>query len=241
MISGLDVDVVRKPIKNLHLAVYPPAGRVRVAVPPAISDDAIRLAVLGKLGWIKRQRAKYAEQPRQSAREMVSGESHYYLGHRYRLRVLPHTGVAKVVVRNRRTLELYVPPDSDAAFRSRVLQRWYREQLRALALPLVGKWQAILGVDAAEIGIKLMKTKWGTCSIAARRIWLNLELAKKPISCIEYVVVHELTHLLERNHTDRFVALLDQHLPNWRQFRAELNAFPLADEQWPVRELHGGA
>lgn len=232
VVGGIAVDVVRKPIKNLHLGVYPPAGRVRVAVPPTVSDDAVRLAVIGKLGWIKRQRANFAAQPRQSEREMVSGESHYFLGRRYRLRVIPSEGAARVVLRNRTTLELHIRPETDAAGRERALHRWYRERLRDLAMPLVRKWEAILGVQAAGVGIKKMKTKWGTCTIEARRIWLNLELAKKPPMCLEYLIVHELAHLIERNHTDRFVALMDRHLPNWRQHRQELNAAPLAHDSW---------
>ncbi len=232
VVGGIAVDVVRKPIKNLHLGVYPPAGRVRVAVPPTVSDDAVRLAVIGKLGWIKRQRANFAAQPRQSEREMVSGESHYFLGRRYRLRVIPSEGAARVVLRNRTTLELHIRPETDAARRERALHRWYRERLRDLAMPLVRKWEAILGVRAAGVGIKKMKTKWGTCTIEARRIWLNLELAKKPPMCLEYLIVHELAHLIERNHTDRFVALMDRHLPNWRQHRQELNAAPLAHDSW---------
>jgi predicted metal-dependent hydrolase len=232
VVSGINVDVVRKPIKNLHLGVYPPAGRVRVAAPPAVSDDAVRLAVIGKLGWIRRQRAKYAAQPRQSEREMVSGESHYFLGQRYRLRVIPDDGAARVTVRNRGTLELRIRPETDAAARERVLHRWYRERLRELSAPLVAKWQTILGVEAAQVRIKKMKTKWGSCNVSPRRIWLNLELAKKPALCLEYVVVHELVHLIERNHTDRFVSLLDKHLPNWRQHRQALNDGPLAHDGW---------
>lgn len=232
VVSGIDVEVVRKPIKNLHLGVYPPAGRVRVAVPPTVSDDAVRLAVIGKLGWIKRQREKFAAQPRQSEREMVSGESHYFLGRRYRLRVIPSDGAARVVLRNRSTLELHVHQDINAAARERVLQRWYRERLRELATPLVRKWEAILDVQAADVGIKKMKTRWGTCTVEARRIWLNLELVKKPPRCVEYLIVHELAHLIERHHDDRFVALMDRHLPNWRQHRQELNAAPLAHDSW---------
>ncbi len=231
-VQGLSVQIVRKAIKNLHLGVYPPHGRVRVAVPLAVSDDAVRLAVIGKLGWIKKQRAKFAAQPRQTEREMVSGESHYYLGRRYRLRVVERDGPSRVVLRNRTTLELHVRSESDAQAREQVLQRWYRARLRELVPPLVAKWEAILGVQAASWGIKKMKTKWGACNADARRIWLNLELAKKPVQCLEYLIVHELTHLIERHHNDRFVSLLDRHLPHWRRHRQELNSAPLAHESW---------
>ena len=231
-VSGVAVHVVRKDIKNLHLGVYPPNGRVRVAAPLSVHDDAVRLAVVGKLGWIKKQQAKFAAQPRQSKREMVSGESHYFLGRRFRLRVIEHRGPATVALRGRRFLELRGRPDTDAKGRERVVQNWYREHLRRLVPPVLAKWETILGVEAASWGIKRMKTKWGACSIGARRIWLNLELAKKPMQCLEYIVVHELVHLVERRHNDRFIALMDKHLPQWRQYRHELDAAPLAHSDW---------
>lgn len=231
-VSGLTVDVVRKAIKNLHLGVYPPDGRVRVAVPLAVSDEAIRLAVIGKLGWIKRQRKGFAGQARQSEREMVSGESHYFLGRRYRLRVTEHDGPARIAVRNKTSMELIVRPESGIEQRDQVLQRWYRAQLKALIPPLLEKWQPILGVHVEDWGVKKMKTKWGSCNVEARRIWFNLELAKKPARSLEYIAVHEMIHLLERNHNDRFTALMDKFLPTWRECRAELNRSPLAHEAW---------
>ena len=231
-VSGVEVQVIRKAIKNLHLGVYPPNGRVRVAAPLRVSNEAVRLAVVGKLGWIKRQRSKFQEQTRESQREMVSGESHYFLGRRYRLRVIDHEGAGRVVVRNRRTLELHVRRQSGQVERERVLQRWYREQLRELIPPLLTKWAVILGVQPAAWGIKRMKTKWGACNENAKRIWLNLELAKKLTQCLEYIVVHEMMHLLERHHNDRFISLMDQHLPHWRLHRQELNAAPLAHDTW---------
>ncbi len=232
IVNSIQVDVVRKDIKNLHLGVYPPHGRVRVAAPLTVSDDAVRLAVVGKLGWIKRQQAKFAAQPRQSRREMVSGESHYFLGQRYRLRIIEHPGAGRVLLLNKATLELHVRPKTTAEQREQVLQQWYREQLKQLIPPLLEKWQPVLGVESADWGVKKMKTKWGACNIKARRIWLNLELAKKPVPCLEYIVVHELMHLLERRHNERFMALMDQHLPNWRVYRDELNQAPLGHERW---------
>lgn len=230
-VKGLRVQVVRKAIKNLHLGVYPPNGRVRVAVPLRVNDDAVRLALVGKLGWIKRQRVKFEVQPRQSKREMVSGESHYFLGRRYRLSVNPQDGAPKVLTR-KKLIELYVRPGTDARQRERVLRRWYRQQLKEMIPPLVEKWQAILGVRISEWGIKKMKTRWGTCNPEARRIWLNLELAKKPSQCLEYILVHELTHLVERHHNDRFISLMNRHLPNWRHHRQVLNSEPLAHDTW---------
>lgn len=229
-VGGVAVDVVRKPIKNLHLGVYPPHGRVRVAAPLAVSDDAVRLAVVGKLGWIKRERAKFKSQPRESRRELVTGESHYFLGNRYRMRVIEHTGPGKVVLRGKTALDLYVRAGSDVAARERVLQRWYRQQLQRLVPRLLAKWERAIGVKATEWRIKRMRTKWGACSIEARRIWLNSELAKKPQRCLEYIIVHELVHLLERHHGDRFTSLMDRYLPNWVAIRTQLAGAPLG--QW---------
>lgn len=231
-VSGIKVEVVRKDIKNLHLGVYPPNGRVRVAAPLVVSDEAVRLAVIDKLGWIKRQRAQFAEQPRQSQREMVNGESHYFLGQRYRLRVHEQAGPAKVAVRGIASLDLFVRPGASAEQREAVLLHWYREQLKAMIPSLLEKWQPILGVQASHWGIKKMKTKWGSCNPAAKRLWFNLELAKKPVMCLEYIVVHELVHLLERNHTERFTTLMDGLLPNWRVCRETLNSGMLGHEVW---------
>jgi len=232
MVSGLPVLVVRKAIKNLHLGVYPPHGRVRVAAPLAMNDDAVRLAVIGKLGWIKRQQAKFEAQPRQSEREMVSGESHYFLGQRYRLRVIEDHRTVKVELRSNAAIDLYVRPQTSAREREQVLQRWYRRQLKAMIPPLLEEWQPVVGVQVADWGIKKMKTKWGSCNKDARRIWLNLELAKKPPQCLGYIVVHEMVHLLERHHNDRFTEHMDKFMPLWRLFRSELNRGPLRHETW---------
>jgi predicted metal-dependent hydrolase len=231
-VAGLQVEVVRKGIKNLHLGVYPPHGRVRVAAPLRLSDEAVRLAVVGKLGWIKRRRASFGAQPRQSRREMVSGESHYFLGRRYRLRVVLDDAAAKVVVRNKSTIELRVRRDIDAAGRARVMQRWYRQQLKHLIPPLLEKRQDELGVRCDGWGVRRMKTRWGTCNADTRRILLNLELGKKPVRCLEYLIVHELAHLIERHHNERFTAILDRHLPQWRLHRQESNSAPLAHDTW---------
>lgn len=232
IISGIRVSVVRKRIKNLHLGVYPPDGRVRVAVPLAVSDAAVRVAVIGKLRWIRRQQAAFHGQERQSEREMVSGESHYYLGRRYRMTLTTADGPSSITIRSRNVLELRARSGITAEQREHVLARWYRERLRELAVPLVEKWQGELGVTVAAWGIKRMKTKWGSCNAKARRIWLNLELVKKPPECLEYLIVHELVHLLVRHHDEQFVALMDRHLPKWRAGRKTLNAAPLAHEVW---------
>ncbi len=232
-VSGIKVHVVRKPIKNLHLGVYPPYGRVRVAAPMTVSNDAVRLAVISKLGWIGRQRRKFLKQPRQSKREMVSGESHYFLGRRYRLRVVEFEGSATQSVRMQHSvIELRVRGGAGASSRRVVLEAWYRKQLRLVAGPLIEKWQRRLGVEAKDCGIKKMRTKWGACNGAARRVWLNLELVKCPVECIEYIVVHELAHLVVRRHDERFFALMDRHLPSWRARRDLLNSAPLPHALW---------
>jgi len=228
----LPVLVVRKGIKNLHLGVYPPHGRVRIAAPLAVSDQAVRLAVIGKLGWIKRQQARFEAQPRQSRREMVSGESHYFLGRRYRLNVLEDAGLAGVAIRRKTFLDLRVRPGTGSAERELLLREWYRRQLKDIVPPLLEKWQCALGLKAGDWRVRKMKTRWGSCNAAARRVWLNLELAKKPVQCIEYILVHELVHLVERHHSDKFTALMDDHLPKWRSCRKELNSAPLCHETW---------
>lgn len=231
-VGGVAVDVVRKDIKNLHLGVYPPTGRVRIAAPLALSDEAIRLAVVEKLGWIKRQRSSFKKQPRQSRREMVNGESHYFLGRRYRLRVHEQEGPAHVTIRGLRMLDLFVRPGATAEKRLEVLQEWYRAELKQMVLPLLEKWQRAIGVRVSAWTIKKMKTKWGSCTVDAGRIWLNLELAKKPARCVEYIIVHELVHLIERNHGDRFTELMNRHLPDWPRRRMELQQSVLGAEDW---------
>jgi predicted metal-dependent hydrolase len=232
VVNDLVIDVVRKKIKNLHLGVYPPNGRVRVAAPLHIDDEAVRLAVISRLAWIKRQQARFASQDRQSAREYVSGESHYYQGNRYLLDVIYQDAPPKVVLHSNTRLELHVRPGSDRSQRERVLLNWYRQQIKEAIPPLVAKWEALIGVEVAEWRVRQMKTKWGTCDIEQRRIWLNLELAKKSTRCLEYIIVHELVHLLERHHNDNFVALMDQFMPHWRLLRDELNRAPLAHVEW---------
>lgn len=231
-VQDIVVDVVRKDIKNLHLSVYPPAGRVRVAAPLRVNDEAVRLFTISKLAWIRRQQAKFQAQERQSAREYITGESHYYQGRRYLLNVEYRDGAPAVVVRNRKTLDLFVRTGSDTTQRERILLAWYRRQLKEQAGPLIARWEAIIGVQVTEWGVKQMKTRWGTCSIEAARIWLNLELIKKPVHCLEYIIVHELAHLLERHHNERFTAHMNQYMPLWRQYREELNQAPLAHESW---------
>lgn len=230
-VRGIDIEVIYKDIKHLHIGVYPPAGRVRVAAPKRIDEDQVRLAVVQRLAWIKEQRRQFQDAARQPEREMVSGESHYVWGKRLRLRVIERPGHAHVEVDHDRLL-LYMPEGSDRVARTRVLQRWHRAELRRAVPPLLSKWEPRVGEKASQWGIRRMKTRWGSCNREAGRIWLNLELVKKHPLCLEYVVVHELAHLLERNHGERFAELMDSLLPDWKSRRDTLNNAPLADEAW---------
>lgn len=231
-IGGIAVEVLRKEIKHLHVGVYPPKGRVRVAAPRHLGDEAVRLAVVSRLGWIRRKQKEFAEQDRQSQREVVTGESHYFLGRRYLLNVKKRDGPTGVRLVGKASIELRLPPSHDADQRDLVLQRWYRRQLRELLPPLLTKWEPRVGKAASDVRIKKMKTRWGSCNATARRIWLNLELIKKPVSCLEYVLVHELVHLHERHHNDRFLEWMDALMPTWRVHREDLNRAPLAHEEW---------
>jgi len=195
-VGSLSIDVVRKNIKNLHLAVYPPDGRVRIATPLNVDDEAVRLFAISKLAWIKKHQVNFTTQERQSEREFVSGESHYFQGSRYLLNVIYYQGNHQVKVRNNTYIDLYIREGSDEAQRKNLMMSWYRQQLKQDIPPLIAKWEQIMNVKVNDWGIKQMKTKWGTCNIQAQRIWLNLELAKKTKHCLEYVVVHEMVHLL---------------------------------------------
>ncbi|RMF96192.1 MAG: M48 family peptidase [Candidatus Schekmanbacteria bacterium] len=233
-ISGIPVEIIRKDIKNLHLGVYPPDGRVRVSAPLHLDKEAIRLAVISRVGWIRRKQKSFQEQVRESQREMVSGESHYVEGHRYRLNVVVDKDRKRPVVRlkNKQILEIIVPTKTNRDILEQILERWYRRRLQERIHTLLQKWEKRIGVSVKEVRIRKMKTRWGSCNTEARRIWLNLELAKKPISCQEYIVVHEMVHLKERHHKRRFIELMDQFLPNWRILRDELNRAPLAYAKW---------
>jgi predicted metal-dependent hydrolase len=232
IISGISIDVIRKNIKNIHLAVYPPTGRVRIAAPIGTSDDAIRLFTLTKFGWIKRHQLNFNQQKRIPAREYKQRESHYFLGQRYLLNIVDTDGPSRVIVKSKRTLELYIQPGASTEKKHEVLTEWYRKQLKLLIPPLVQKWERVLNLMVSEVRIKQMKTHWGTCNIPAKRIWLNLELAKKPEQCLEYILVHEMIHLLERHHNQRFILLINRFLPNWEKLKKELNRLPVSHANW---------
>lgn len=230
-IRGIGIDVIYKDIKNLHIGVYPPMGHVRVAAPQRLDDDQVRLAVIQRLPWIKRQREQLQSTQRQSVREMVTGESHYVWGARYRLKVIERPGRAHFEIDGERLL-LYVPAGTDGERRRELLDHWYREQLRSAVPDLIARWEPTLKVSVPRWSIRRMKTKWGSCNRETGHIWFNVELAKKQPDCLEYIVVHEMTHYLERNHGERFTKLMDELLPSWRSRRDHLNEAPLGHEDW---------
>ena len=209
-VSGVQVQVFRKGIKNLHLGVYPPHGRVRVAAPLRVNDEAVRLAVIGKLGWIKRNQRKFEGQVRIPQREYKQRESHYFQGRRYLMTIVETEATPKVVLKNKKFIELHVKPETPTIKRHEILTEWYRVQLKKQIPTIIERWENILKVKVDDWQVKQMKTKWGSCNIEKKRIWINLELAKKPEHCLEYIIVHEMVHLLERHHNDQFLSLMDQ-------------------------------
>ena len=230
-VSGIDVDVVYKSIKNLHIGVYPPMGRVRVAAPEVLDDEQVRLAVVNRLPWIKRQREQLQAAERQTRREMVTGESHYVWGSRLRLKMIERPGRAHIEIDGDRLL-LYAPEGTSADNRRALIDRWYRDQLREAIPALISKWERSMRVNGPKWSIRRMKTKWGSCNRETGHIWFNVELAKKHPDCLEYLIVHEMTHLWERGHGERFTKLMDKNLPDWRARRDVLNESPLAHEVW---------
>jgi len=231
-VGDITIDVVRKSIKNMHLSVYPPTGRVRIAAPLNVGDEAVRLFAISKLAWIKKNQRKFEKQERQSPRVFAERESHYFEGRRYLLRVTEQDSPTKVVIKTKTHIDLIVRPNTSIEQRQNILNEWYRKQLKNQIPALIDKWEPIIGVTVSDWGVKQMKTKWGTCNIEQKRIWVNLELAKKPVYCLEYIVVHEMIHLLERHHNDRFLAYLDKFIPKWKFFKEELNRLPVSHGEW---------
>ena len=230
-LGGVVLDVVRKDIKNVHLSVYPPTGRVRLAAPARMSLDTIRLFAIAKLGWIRQQQKKLREQERDSPREYVDRESHYVWGRRVLLKLVEEDAPPSVQLRHTKLL-VTVRPGTDQAGREAVVSNWYRQILKAAVPALIATWAPRLGVKVNGFYVQQMKTKWGSCNPIARTIRLNTELAKKPRDCLEYIVVHEMLHLAEPTHGERFMALMERHYPKWREARVELNELPLGAGSW---------
>ena len=230
-LGGMCIDVVQKNIKNVHLSVYPPTGKVRISAPLYMELDTIRVFAISKLTWIKSQQRKMRAQDREPPREYLDRESHYLWGKRYLLKIVEKDEAPAIEVKHSK-LVLQVRPDTDDARRQEILDAWYREQLKAAVPALITKWEPIMGVKAKRFFVQRMKTKWGSCNPAARSIRLNTDLAKKPPECFEYILVHELAHLIEPTHNARFMALMELFMPKWRHLKDELNRLPVRHEDW---------
>lgn len=230
-LGELRAEVTRKAIKHVHLSVLPPAGRVRVAAPEHLPLETIRLFVISKLAWIRAQQRKLRAQEREAPRGYLSKESHHVWGKRYLLE-LTQADAAPSIKLSPRKLLLQVRPGTEVRRREAILDAWYRQQVRDVVPALLAKWQPLLGVKAQRVFVQRMKTQWGSCTPATRHIRLNTDLAKKPLECVEYILVHELVHLLEPTHNQKFVALMELFLPHWQQLRRQLNRLPVRHESW---------
>lgn len=222
-IEDIDVELIKKKIKNIHLSVYPPYGKVRLSVPLRMSDEDAKHFVESRLSWIKKQRKKYSLNVQPAEIIYATGESHNLFGENYSLNVYEHTGRQHAELKDNESIELYVRPESTLEKRKKILDEWYRDNLKSAIPGYIEKWEKIIGVNVNEWGIKLMKTRWGTCNVRDQRIWINLELAKKSPRCLEYIIVHEMVHLLERHHNDIFKFYMTKFLPDWKYIRDELN------------------
>ena len=230
-LGNIKIDVELKNIKNIHLSVYPPNGKVKISAPERMDLDTIRVFTISKLKWIKKQQEAFRNQERETPREYLTKESHYFKGKRYLLKVIEHNAKPKVILKHSE-IELYIRPNATIEKRKQILDEWYRAELKKIVPKMIEKWEKKIGVKSNEFGIKKMKTKWGTCNTKAKRIWLNLEIAKKPFECLEYIIVHELLHLLERRHNDKFVKYMNEFMPKWRFYREELNRLPFSHVDW---------
>lgn len=230
-LGDVAVDVVRKDIKNVHLSVYPPAGKVRIAAPERMSLETIRVFAISKLAWIRQQQRKLQEQERETLREYLDRESHYVWGKHYLLKMVEADAAPSIDLTHSRLI-LRVRPGTGELKKRAIVEEWYREQLKAAVQPLIAKWEPRLGMKVARVFVQRMKTKWGSCNHRERSIRLNTELAKKPRECLEYIIVHEIIHLRERHHNDNFTVLMNRFFPQWKLRRDDLNAAPLAHVRW---------
>jgi len=232
IINNIKIDVIRKDIKNIHLAVYPPTGRIRIAAPMSVNNDSIRLFAISKFSWIRRQQRKFDAQERISPREYKNRESHYFQGKRYLLNIIEVNSPPQVILKNKTYIDLYIRPGTTTPKRHEIMNNWYRSELKKIIPGYIEKWEKKLDVNILGWQVRLMKTKWGSCNIKKKKILLNLELSKKPVHCLEYIIVHEMLHLFERHHNDRFQNLLETYLPMWKKLKNELNRFPINHANW---------
>lgn len=230
-LGEIAVDVVKKDIKNIHLSVYPPTGKVRISAPLRMDLNTIRIFAITKLGWIKRQQQKLRAQEREMPREYLDLESHYVWGKRYLLKMEEKDAAPEVELKHSKMI-LRIRPATSHEKKQKILEAWYREKLKEAVPALLAKWEPLMGVKVEKLFVQKMKTKWGGCNPGAKSIRLNTDLAKKPPECLEYIVVHEMVHLLEPTHNGRFIALMDQFMPKWRFYKDELNRLPVRHEDW---------
>jgi predicted metal-dependent hydrolase len=230
-LGNIAVDVVRKEIKNVHLSVHPPSGRVRIAAPARMSLDTIRAFAITRLPWIRRQQQRMLEQERETPREYLDLESHYLWGRRYLLTVVESDGPTSAELSHNRII-LRVRPGADRSRREASMEQWYREHVKRAVPAMVAKWERLMGVKVRRVFVQRMKTKWGSCNHRAGTIRLNTDLAKKPRACLEYVIVHEMAHLVEPTHNERFQLLMDRFLPRWQSRRETLNRLPVRHGSW---------
>lgn len=225
-IDGIHIELERKRVKNVNLTIYPPDGRVRISAPHRMSEKKLHQVIRSKLPWIKRHRTQIKSKAWVKPYKYVSGERHAFMGEVYQLDVIQHDAAPSIEIQADDKILLRVRRGSRREKREKVLREWYRAELKKLIPPLIARWEPVIGVEVAEWGVKRMKTRWGSCNTKAHRIWVNLELAKHPIERLEYIVVHEMVHLLEHRHNKRFYAYMDRFLPEWRQHREALKVAP---------------
>ena len=230
-LGNLQIEVLRKKIKNLHLSVLPPLGRVRIAAPGHMDLDTIRVFAISRLVWIKAQQRKMQIQQREAKREYLDRESHYVWGRRYLLKRIELESAPLIELKHSK-LVFQIRPGTDEARSQEILDAWYREQIRLAVPELIAKWEPVMRVKVGRIFVQRMKTRWGSCNPATGAIRLNTDLAKKPPECLEYIVVHEMTHLLEPTHNSRFSSLMEFFMPQWQHVRNELNNLPVRHEDW---------
>lgn len=230
-LGEIAIEVIKKDIKNIHLSVYPPAGKVKISAPHRMNLDTIRVFAISKLGWIKKQQNKIQEQDRETPREYLNRESHYVWGKRYLLNVIEIDAAPSVELTHKK-MNLRVRSGASDEKKQTIIEEWYREQVKLNAPRLISKWEPLLGVTVNRIFVQKMKTRWGSCNPGSKSIRLNTDLAKKPLTCLEYIVVHEMVHLLEHTHNSRFTTLMDRFMPKWQFLRAELNKLPVSHEEW---------
>lgn len=231
-IGGLEVTLQKKDIKNIYLGVYPPNGTIRLDVPHMTNEEVIRLFTISKIPWIRKQQKRFSEQERETQREYISGESHFLFGKAYRLNLIENYKEQRVEIKNTTYINLHCPKKSTKGQRKKIFENWCRQELNNSVKKYVNKWEKITNIKVKESRIKKMKTKWGTSNKQAKRIWINLELVKKPTSCLEYIILHEMIHLIERKHNDNFNKLMNSFMPGWQQQKRELNKSLLGYAKW---------